>query len=159
MEVDPRPWWCCVTHVTFHLFSAQCIVTYYYLINTFFFFRWTKNKKKNWSGDFSGSPLGRALCFHCRGHGLHPWSGDTLPFIMWIQVSDLCCVPPAWELPWANIAQMYLENWTWKQHDANYEKATVRKTFLIKWVKNYNLAKNFFMSLHNSNKLWELDHI
>ena len=48
-------------------------------------------------------------------------------------------------------AQMYLENWTWNNIDANYEKATVRKHFYLKG-KNYNLAKNFFiMSLHNSN--------
>ena len=35
----------------------------------------------NW--DFPGSPVVKILCFHCRGHGSNPWSGQSL--------HNLCC--------------------------------------------------------------------
>ena len=30
-------------------------------------------------GDFPGGPMVRTLHFHCRGHGLDPWSGIKTP--------------------------------------------------------------------------------
>jgi len=30
----------------------------------------------NHFGDFPGSPVVRAPCFHCRRHGFDPWSGN-----------------------------------------------------------------------------------
>ena len=27
-------------------------------------------------GDFPGSPVVKTPCFHCRGHGFDPWSGN-----------------------------------------------------------------------------------
>ena len=27
-------------------------------------------------GDVPGGPLVKALCFHCRRHGINPWSGN-----------------------------------------------------------------------------------
>ena len=31
---------------------------------------------KMYSVDFPGGPVIRAPCFHCRGHGFDPWSGN-----------------------------------------------------------------------------------
>ena len=35
---------------------------------------WKKKKKLSW--DFCGSPEVKTLCFHCSGHGFHPWLGN-----------------------------------------------------------------------------------
>ena len=33
-----------------------------------------RNNESQWV--FPGGPVVRALCFHCRGHGFDPWSGN-----------------------------------------------------------------------------------
>ena len=30
--------------------------------------------------DFTGSPVVKTLCFHCRGYGFHPWLGTKIPY-------------------------------------------------------------------------------
>ena len=34
------------------------------------------NKRKDRNQDFPGGPVVKTLCFHCRGHGYKPWSGN-----------------------------------------------------------------------------------
>ena len=44
---------------------------------------WTKEVDSFAQGclprDFPGGPVVRTPCFHCRGHGFHPWSGSEDP--------------------------------------------------------------------------------
>ena len=41
------------------------------------FLSWEQNiEKPRRSREFSGSPVGQILCFHCQGHGFDPWSGS-----------------------------------------------------------------------------------
>ena len=34
------------------------------------------NYKQKSCQDFSGGPVVKTLCFHCRGHGFDPWLGN-----------------------------------------------------------------------------------
>ena len=37
------------------------------------------NKLKDCAWEFPGGPVVRTPCFHCRGHGFDPWSGNQDP--------------------------------------------------------------------------------
>ena len=48
----------------------------YCLMGTEFLFEWWKPSKNKYNRDFSGGPVIKTLCFHCRGDGFNPWSGN-----------------------------------------------------------------------------------
>ena len=54
-------------HSTLHFKQVNFMVHKLYL---------NKAILKKLSREFPGSPGVRTLCFHCKGHGLDPWSGN-----------------------------------------------------------------------------------
>ena len=38
-----------------------------------------EDSKKSTRWDFPGGPVAEVPCFHCRGHGFNPWSGNWDP--------------------------------------------------------------------------------
>ena len=49
---------------------------------------------KSVSWDFPGSPVVRALCFHCRAQGLIPGKGTTIPHASWCHQKETNGIVP-----------------------------------------------------------------